>query len=226
MNCLKVGHMANKCRASPACKKCRKTHHTLLHINVSKPPEEPARETVSSVTHVPQRKRKKQVVLMTSRAKITGPDGKAMTARVFLDPGAACSFITERVAHQLGLRRRKDSTLIAGIAGVNATHTRGAVSFMVSHVHGRGKQIHVQHAFVLPKVTADMPARPIGSIRKWKHLKGLDLADLEYGTPSRINVLIGADHYGEVLLHGRRWSPRGTPYAQRTCFGWVLAGPL
>ena len=105
MNCLKVGHMANKCRASPACKKCRKTHHTLLHIDVSKPPEEPARETVSSVTHIPQRKKKKQVLLMTSRAKITGRDGKAMTTRIFLDPGAACSFITERVAQQLGLRR-------------------------------------------------------------------------------------------------------------------------
>ena len=98
MNCLKVGHVANKCRASPACKKCRKTHHTLLHIDVSKPPKEPARETVSSVTHVPQRKKKTQVLLMTSRAKITGRDGKTMTARVFLDPGAACSFITERVA--------------------------------------------------------------------------------------------------------------------------------
>ena len=53
MNCLKAGHMANKCRASPACKKCRKTHHTLLHAS-SKPPEEPSTETVSSVTHVSQ----------------------------------------------------------------------------------------------------------------------------------------------------------------------------
>ena len=99
------------------------------------------------------------------------------------------------------------------------------MSFTVSHVHGKGKKIHVPHAFVLPKVTPDMPANPIGSIRKWRHLKDLDLADPEYGTPSRIDVLIGADHYGEVLLHGRRWGPRGTPYAQRTCFGWVLAGP-
>ena len=68
-------------------------------------------------------------------------------ARVFLDSEAAYSFITERLAQQLGLPRRRDNSLIARIAGVNATRTRGAVNFKVSHVHGRGKKIHVPQAF-------------------------------------------------------------------------------
>ena len=38
--------------------------------------------------------------------------------------------------------------------------------------------------------------------------------------------MLGADDYGVALLHGRWWGPQGTPYAQETCFGWVLAGPL
>ena len=41
-----------------------------------------------------------------------------------------------------------------------------------------------------------------------------------------MDVLLGADYYGEILLRGRRNGPRGTPYALRMCFGWVLAGPL
>ena len=143
MNCLKVGHMANKCRARPACKKCSKTHHTLLHVDVSKPLDEgKAEESASSVTHVPQPKGRKRVLLMTCKAKITGPKGNAIVARVFLDPGASCSFISERLVKQLKLPRRKDNSLIAGIAGVNATRTRGAVSFSVSHVRGKGKRIH------------------------------------------------------------------------------------
>ena len=226
MNCLKAGHMANKCRASPACKKCRKTHHTLLHSNYSKPSEEPPTENVSSVTHVPQSSKRKQVLLMTCRAKVSGPDGSVIQARVFLDPGAACSFITERAAQQLRLPRRKDSTLIAGIAGVNAIRTRGAVSFTVCHVLGTGKKIRVEHAFVLPRVTTDMPASPVDSISQWKHLEDLDLADPDFGTPGRVDVLLGADYYGEIILRGRRTGPRGTPYALRTCLGWVLAGPL
>ena len=71
MNCLKAGHMAYKCRANPACRKCRKAHHTLLRVDSSKPPEEPTKETVNSVTHVPQPSKSKQVLLMTCKAKIT-----------------------------------------------------------------------------------------------------------------------------------------------------------
>ena len=81
--------------------------------------------------------------------------------------------------------------------------TPGAVvSFMVSHVLEKGKQIHVLDVLVLPKVTTDMPASPVDSITQWKHLTGMDLADLEFGTPGSVNVLLGADYYGEKLLHG------------------------
>ena len=213
MNSLKAGHMANKCRASPACRKCCKAHHMLLHIDVSKTPEEPTTETVNSITHVPQLKKKKLVLLMTCRAKITEPDRSIIQARVFLDPEAACYFVSERLAQQLRLPRRKDNSLIAEIDRVNATRTRDSVSFTLSNVHGTGKQIHVEHAFVLPKVTIDMPASPIDSISQWKHLTGLELADPEYGTPGRVDVLLGADYYGEILPRGRQWGPRGTPYA-------------
>ena len=116
--------------------------------------------------------------------------------------------------------------MIAGIAGVSATRARGVVSFTIGHVRGGGKKIHVDDAFVLSRVTTDMPVSQVESIDKWKHLSGLDLSDPDFGTPARVDVLLGADYYGEILRHGRRWGPRGTPFAQKTCFGWVLAGPL
>ena len=127
---------------------------------------------------------------MTCQAKVTGPNGNSARARVFLDPRAACSFVSERLALQLKLPRRKDNSLVAGIAGANATRTRGAVSFKVSHVRDKGKKIHVLDALVLPKVTTDMPANPVDSISQWKYLTGLDLADPEYGTPGRVDVLL------------------------------------
>ena len=74
--------------------------------------------------------------------------------------------------------------MIAGIAGVNATRARGAVSFTVGHVRGGGKKIHVEDAFVLTLVTTDMPVNLLESIDKWKHLTGLDLADPDFGTPA------------------------------------------
>ena len=116
--------------------------------------------------------------------------------------------------------------MIAGIAGINATGTRGTVNFTLGHIPDGQKKIRVENAFVLSKVPANMPVNPVGSISQWKHLAGLDLADPDYETPARVDKLLGAHYYGEVLLHGQRSGPRGTPYAKKSCFGCVLAGPL
>ena len=149
-----------------------------------------------------------------------------MHVRVFLDQGASCSFVKERLAQQVKLPRRRDNSVIAGIAGVNATRTRGDVSFTVSQMSGKGRHVYVENAFVLSKVCMDMPVSPVAPIVQWRHLTGLDLADPDFETPARIDVLLGSEYCGETLLRGRRWGPRGTPYAQRTYFKWFLAGPL
>ena len=81
-----------------------------------------------------------------------------------------------------------------------------------------------------------MPANPVDSISQWKHLTGLDLADPEFGTPGRVDLLLGPDFTEKYfvttgggaheahLLHRRRaldgsWPDRfnhGVPDQQRT----------
>ena len=56
------------------------------------------------------------------------------------------------------------------------------------------------------------------------HLKDLKLADPVFGRPGKIDILLGIDVYTDVLLHGRRSGPPGSPIAFETIFGWVLAG--
>ena len=73
----------------------------MLHIDSNEPQDEPVSEAVTNATHVPQVRRSKQVLLLTFRTKIFGPDGDSTQERVFLDPGAACSFISERLVQQL-----------------------------------------------------------------------------------------------------------------------------
>ena len=87
--------------------------------------------------------------------------------------------------------------------------THGVVSFSGSHVCGGGRKIHVENAFVLSKVCMDMPVSPVNSTSQWKHLTGLVLADLEFGTPALVDLLLGADYYGDKVLHGWRWGPMG-----------------
>ena len=54
--------------------------------------------------------------------------------------------------------------MIVGIAGINVTCTRGAVNFTLGHVRDGQKKIHVENAFILSKVTTDMPVNPVSSI--------------------------------------------------------------
>ena len=90
-------------------------------------------------------------------------------------------------------------------------------------VHNTAKSLSVS-AIVVPRVTCDLPVQPIHFDSQWTHLKDLKLADPDFGRPGRIDILLGIDVYTDVLLHGRRSGPPGSPIAFETMFGWVLAG--
>lgn len=79
-------------------------------------------------------------------------------------------------------------------------------------------------AIIVPRVTCDLPLQPVHGSSQWSHLSDLALADPDFGMPGRIDLLLGADIYADVLLHGRRCGPYGTPTAFETRFGWVLTG--
>ena len=51
------------------------------------------------------------------------------------------------------------------------------------------------------------------------------MADPDFGTPGRVDMLIGADVYSRTFLYGWRFSPLGSPMAIKMRFGWVLSGP-
>ncbi|XP_070531344.1 uncharacterized protein [Cardiocondyla obscurior] len=60
----------------------------------------------------------------------------------------------------------------------------------------------------------------------WPHLTNLILADPDFATPGKVNVIIGADNFSSVIQQGMKKGDASTPLAQRTIFGWVLSGPV
>ena len=59
----------------------------------------------SPITHAEQPRKWKQIFLMTCQAKVTGPHENVERATVYSEPGAACSFVYERLAQQLRLQQ-------------------------------------------------------------------------------------------------------------------------
>ena len=107
-----------------------------------------------------------------------------------------------------------------GVGGTS-TPTRGFVWFQVSGIEDDAEKIGVE-AYVLEKVMNNLPLHPIPIALKWDHLSDLELADPEFRTPARIDLLLGAEVFPSILRNGRRTGPRGTPSAINTCLGWVL----
>ena len=90
----------------------------------------------------------------------------------------------------------------------------------------RTTQVKVKAALV-KTVTNDLPAQEIAPVDQLPHLSGLGLADPSFHTPGRIDILLGADVYPQLMLK----QPMATgsihdAAAQQTIFGWAIVGPV
>ena len=99
--------------------------------------------------------------------------------------------------------------MVSGVGGT-IVNSRGSVWFQVSGVDDDSEKVGVE-AYVLPKITKDLPVEPIPLALKWEHLSDLKLADPEFRTPARIDLLLGAEVFTDILRDGRRSGPRPGP---------------
>ena len=224
LNCLRPGHYVKECKSLHRCKHCQRPHHSLLHID-NKDSKSTANDTaIANVSgnHASVRL-KSNLLLMTCQVLVESPQGKTR-ARALLDSGSSASFVSERVAQSLLLRRSPQAARICGITGISSDkHMQSLASFTVSSIHSPNRKFSVS-AIIVPHVTCDLPVRPVSPEHKWKHLEGLRLADPEFGKPGKIDILLGIDTFIDVVRQGRRKGSCDSPTAIETEFGWVLAG--
>lgn len=166
------------------------------------------------------------ILYMTCRIQVIAPDGSVVVARAMIDTGAGVSFVTEKLARTLNLTRNREAIQIRGIGGLHADHSpTTSVDFKVAPVVWEGKTFSVK-ALVLPRVTHDLPTQFIQKDKAWTHLKDLTLADPTFTQPGKIDVILGNEHFQDVMRQGRRDGPPGSPTAWETEFGWVIGGAV
>ena len=78
-----------------------------------------------------------------------------------------------------------------------------------SHKAKPSKALQGIEVIVLPINTMKIPAFPIVLDLKWKHLHGLNLADLEFGVTGLLDILVGTDVFSCIIRHGLRSRPAG-----------------
>ncbi|UYV75423.1 hypothetical protein LAZ67_13000216 [Cordylochernes scorpioides] len=222
--CLRVGHMRATCRTQIRCSHCRGPHHTALHLprqvsienrdhgeRESRNTEEPRasngeQEVALSGMHV--RTAIPKALLATARVRIVGPQGVGITVRALLDQGSQSSFVHQYLLHHLTVPVQKVNAQIYGVNDTRGEH----VKQMVSCVSGG-------------RMTGILPSRdlriPVPS--SWKTLS---LADPQFETSGRVDVILVADVYGSLLLPEFKYDEKTQLCAQKTRLGWIISGKL
>ena len=166
LNCFKPGHFSGQCPSAHKCKKCQRTHHTLIH-NDSKESQAPplaqapitVREPVASYTSAGSNL--PNTLLMTCQVRINAPDGTSIKAQALLDSGSTSLFVSECVVQSLGLSRRSQHLTVSEIGGMSHKSPINSVStFEISSLYSSNAKYTIT-AIIVPRVTCDLPLQPV-----------------------------------------------------------------
>ncbi|XP_018396287.1 PREDICTED: uncharacterized protein LOC108774634 [Cyphomyrmex costatus] len=113
------------------------------------------------------------------------------------------------------------SVFITGISEMQSV-ARHAAQITITPASSEGPA-YTTTALILRSLTKYMPSR-VRSAYNWKHLTGLQLADRDPMSSEPIDVIIGADLVGMLVLEGVRQGNENEPTAQNTTLGWILSG--
>lgn len=174
--------------------------------------------TNCAIERIPQSK----ALLATALIRVETVSGGYTTMRALLDQGSEANFITEAAAKLLGLERIPVETIVSGIGAAESVTSTFAVNLHFWHREGLGQRQHAL-ALVLPSITSYVPTKNL-PIDDWDHLHGIFLADPLFRKPSKIDILLGANAYADILQTGLRKGKAGTPIAQNSVLGWFLSG--
>ena len=249
-NCLGNNHAAKVCQSSIKCKLCHRRHHTLLHPRNSDTPEttdvkpiqevgssifpreldpskmgesaEKAENPTSIISCFSTGKISKQVLLATALVKAESKSGNLHVLRALLDQGSQANFVTESTVQDLKLKRIPLKSKISGLGGDHDLLSKAIVNINIqSRVNPHC--ILTVKAHVLTSITTLHPTRKV-DVLEWSELGGIDLADPRYHQPNKIDLLLGADVYSQIIMEGLMHSPNGSLVAQSTSLGWILSG--
>ncbi|KAG8236895.1 hypothetical protein J437_LFUL016007 [Ladona fulva] len=235
-NCLRH-HRFKDCKSDKHCFTCRGRHHTLLHTEVvsnyalrtatgtDAPPQSiPLVETAGSAVHsltANMAAPSCTVLLATAQVLVLGPHGVQIRARALLDNGSEASFITEALA-QLYLPSQRTHIPLSGLGAAEAGTALNLVQLSLSSIYEPSFCLKFK-ALVLPRLTNQLPAREIIEMDLSLFSK-LQMADPRFYQPERINLILGADVYGQVLRQELQRFPQRQIIAQNTALGCVISG--
>ncbi|CAH1277646.1 Hypp9739 [Branchiostoma lanceolatum] len=200
--CLKAtSHLARDCRQRAECKRCQRSHPTVLHRDAETVPKKTAAvgrvlRTKCSWEGVPP------IIPVKVRSKTTNI---TVETYAFLDSGSDVVFCTESLKDQLKTSGRKTKLTLNTINDTKAVQSEVLDDLEVINLTGENV-IPIATAYTQERIPASKDnIISTEDLKAWPHLK-------EVNVP-KIDADIG-------LLIGNNVPKAGGPYAIRTVLGW------
>lgn len=234
-NCFKGEHSSKDCPSS-SCKRCNKKHNTLLHIeskfnphikqttnagpNIDLKPNT-SNATVTSAAADNSSSMKDYVILATARVKITASNGNSAEFRAVLDSGSQVNLISEQAIRRLGVSTSKASLCIDGVGNGKKRVTRR----INVKLQSRNNRFETNlEAFVIPTIIPPQPSQHV-NISKWQ-IPNLELADPHFNQSGRVDILLGAEYYFDLIQQEKIKLASNLPTLLNTSLGWIISGKI
>lgn len=243
-NCLQRGHRTTVCPSSHNCRDCGKRHHTLVHNDgssnvatmepVGKPnnetqpkaasnknPEITASESATTLCSSTTSS-SKQTLLSTAIVMVHGSRSAVYPCRALLDSASQTHFVTERLANLLSQRKEPVDYLVSGLNDSN-TRLRHRIRTTVKSLDG---SFATELDFLIaPRITGDVPVKTL-DVSGWPIPDEIKLADPTFHQKGRIDMLIGAGIFWDLLKNDRIRLAPNLPVLTNTEFGWIVGGVI
>lgn len=222
--CLRQ-HVPKKCNGKN-CFTCSKPHNTMLHLGNSselkkseaEKPSEDQEATAAVSVHVAANS-SDQVLLSTAEVRVQNENGESQIGRVLLDSGSQCNFITESMAQILKLKKTRVQHTVLGIGGKSQNVKAAVVVTIRSRINNYNLTCS---CLVVPKITNILPSENIGG--ECMVPSDIELADTSFKIPKKIDLLLGACHFFEILGKQKIKPTINGPIFQETQLGWIVSG--
>lgn len=231
-NCLRAGHISTDCKSSH-CRKCDKSHNTLLHIDRPsvQPNTQNTEKTISqgSSTQNPSTSLNSVVnctvsndnthkILATAVILITDSNGKTHDCVALLDGGSQSNFMTTHLCRRLRLDTNRVNIPIIGI---NQSRTNTLESTVTTFKSKHSAYKATLSFLLLPKITDDLPSESI-NFDLLDVPKDVTLADPKFYQSKQIDILLGIDVFWDLICSENA----NNPHLYKTQLGYVVAGQI
>ena len=237
IGCYGRNHVSENCKKKRECKKCKKPHPTLLHIDgftlvkESSAEKEPAEKPVkvnNACTDIPQKGNSQEIILQAIIPVLVmnKANNKTLNTYPFYDNGSVGCFLTENLRHRLEAPGTKTTLQLGTMHGQSLVESVVVKDLIVPDPNGRNP-ITLPRAYTRDEIPVNHDQIPTPEIvSRLEHLKEIANEIPDYNRDLDIGLLIGSNCPAALVPLKVVPNVGDGPFALKLNHSWTVSGPL